>query len=106
MAQLRQDYQKFVERETEVIAVGPENATSFTQWWHEHKMQFVGLPDPKHVLAKLYSQQFKLFKGGRMPAMAVIDKEMKIRFMHYADSPSDIPSNEKVLAMLDEINPK
>jgi peroxiredoxin Q/BCP len=58
MAQLRQDYQKFVERNTEIITVGPEDANSFTKWWHEHEMPFTGIPDPTHEIAKLYNQQF------------------------------------------------
>lgn len=103
MAQLRQDYQKFIERNTEIIAVGPENRKSFTYWWHEHKMPFIGIPDPKHDIAKLYNQQFKLLRGGRLPSLAVIDKEGKIRLMHYADSPSDIPSDEEVFSLLDSL---
>jgi peroxiredoxin len=105
MAQLRQDYQKFVDSDTEIMAVGPEDAAEFTKWWHDHKMPFTGIPDPKGAIAKkLYNQQFKLFKGGRMPALAVIDKESKIRFMHYADSMSDIPTNDEVLSLLDDLN--
>ena len=104
MAQLRQDYQKFVDQNTEVITVGPEDTVAFTKWWHEHQMPFVGIPDPKHDIAKLYSQQFKLFKGGRLPALSVIDREGKIRLMHYADLPSDIPPDEQILSLLAEIN--
>ena len=104
MAQLRQDYPKFVERNTEIFAIGPEDIAEFTSWWHAHQMPFIGIPDPKHDIAKLYNQQFKLLRGGRLPAMAVIDKESKIRLMHYADLPSDIPSDEAVLALLDKIN--
>jgi len=105
MAQLRQDYQQFVERAAEVIAVGPEDAASFRKWWHNHKMPFIGIPDPNHVIAEgLYSQKFKLIKGGRMPALAVIDKSGRIRRMHYADSMSNIPTNEEVLSLLDELN--
>ena len=104
MAQLRQDYQKFVERKAEVITVGPEDATGFTKWWHEHQMPFIGIPDPKHDIAKLYNQEFKLLRGGRLPSMAVIDKAGKVRFMHYADLPSDIPSNEDILSLLDKLN--
>jgi len=104
MAQLRQDYQKFVERNTEIITVGPEDANSFTKWWHEHEMPFTGIPDPAHEIAKLYNQQFKLLRGGRLPAMAVIDKMGQIRLMHYADLPSDIPTDEEILALLDKLN--
>lgn len=103
MAQLRQDYQKYIERNTEVIAVGPEDAKTFTTWWHDHEMPFIGIPDPKHDISKLYSQQFKLFKGGRMPALTVIDRDGKIRLMHYANSPGDIPSDEEILSLLDTL---
>ena len=104
MAQLRQDYQKYAARDTEVIAIGPEGAESFTRWWHENKMPFIGIPDPKHVVANLYGQKSKLLKGGRMPALAVIDKEARIRLMYYGDSMSDILSDEQVLSLLTELN--
>ena len=97
MAQLRQDFQKFVERNAEIITVGPEDADSFAKWWHEHQMPFIGIADPKHDIAKLYNQEFKLLRGGRLPAMAVIDIAGKIRFMHYSDLPSDIPTDEELL---------
>jgi peroxiredoxin len=104
MAQLRKDYQKFIERNAEIIAVGPEDAASFAEWWHGHDMPFTGIPDPKHKLAKLYSQQTKWLKGGRMPAMVVIDQQGRIRFNHYGDSMSDIPTDDDILSLLDELN--
>jgi hypothetical protein len=33
MAQLRQDHPKYSERNTEIIAIGPEDSASFTDWW-------------------------------------------------------------------------
>ena len=104
MAQLRQNYQQFIESDTEVIAVNPENAKAVTEWWHTHKMPFIGIPDPKHEIARLYNQQFKLIRGGRLPALAVIDKAGKVRLMHFADLPGDIPSNKEVLALLENLN--
>jgi len=105
MAQLRQEHQQFVDREAEVIAIGPEDATAFTKWWHNHKMPFTGIPDPNHLIVEsLYSQKFKLIKGGRMPALAIIDKSGKLRLMHYADSMADIPTDQDILVMVDELN--
>jgi peroxiredoxin Q/BCP len=104
MAQLRQDHQKFLDRQAVIIAVGPEDAESFAKWWHEHQMPFIGIPDPKHDIAKLYNQEFKLLRGGRLPSLSLIDREGKIRFMHYADLPSDIPSDDDVLSLLDTLN--
>lgn len=104
MAQLRRDYDKFAELEAEVIAVGPEDAKSFREFWEGHKMPFPGIPDPEHKIAKLYGQKVNFLKLGRMPALIVIDKEGRTRYGHYGDSMSDIPTDEEILAMLDNLN--
>ncbi len=104
MAQLRQDYQKFVARQTEIIVIGPEDRDSFAYHWHTLQLPFIGLPDPDHIAADLYGQQVKLLKLGRMPALVVIDKAGRIRYSHYGASMQDIPANGKILTMLDELN--
>jgi peroxiredoxin Q/BCP len=104
MAQLRHDYSEFVDRDVEVVVVGPENAASFAKYWQTHSLPFVGLPDPKYSVLKLYGQEVKLFKLGRMPAQGLIDKAGIVRFCHYGHDMSDIPENEEVLALADEIN--
>ena len=62
----RQDYDEFVARDTAVLVVGPEDAKDFTNYFTKHDLPFTGLPDPKHSVLKLYGQQIKLFKFGRM----------------------------------------
>jgi peroxiredoxin len=104
MAQLRQDYQEFVKRGAEVIVVGPEDATAFANYWLKHDLPFVGLPDPKASVLKLYGQEVNLFKLGRMPAQVIVDKAGVARFVHYGHSMSDIPENVEVLALLDQLN--
>jgi peroxiredoxin Q/BCP len=104
MAQLRHDYEKFVQRDVEVVVVGPEDAGSFAEFWREGSLPFVGLPDPRHSVLKLYGQQVKLFKLGRMPAQVLIDKAGIARFVHYGHSMSDIPENEEILGLADRMN--
>jgi peroxiredoxin Q/BCP len=104
MAQLRQDYQKFVDRQAQVIAVGPEDAKAFADFWHTERMPSVGLADHEHIVANLYGQEVNPLKLGRMPALVVVDKEGKIRYQHYGNSMSDIPSNEAILSLLDDLN--
>ena len=104
MAQLRQNYQKFTDRQAEVIAVGPEDQEAFSKFWDSHKMPFPGIPDPKHAIAKVYGQKVKPLKFGRMPALVVIDKEGRIRYGHYGDSMSDIPPDNDIISLLDELN--
>ena len=104
MAQLRQDYHQYQARQAEIIAVGPEDAATFAAYWHENEMPFVGLPDPDHVVLKLYGQEVNLVKLGRMPAQVMVDKRGITRYVHYGHSMSDIPENDELLALLDRLN--
>ena len=104
MAQLRQDQQQFEQRDTAVVVVGPEDASSFARYWTEHDMPFIGLPDPEHRVLKAYGQEIKLFKFGRMPAQVLMDKAGKARFVHYGHDMSDIPSNAEILELIDGLN--
>jgi peroxiredoxin len=104
MAQLRQDHEKFVERQTAVVVVGPENAKAFVRYFSDNQLPFIGLPDPEHRVLKLYGQEIKLFKYGRMPAQVLIDKAGVARFVHYGHDMSDIPSNEEILGLIDGLN--
>ena len=104
MAQLRQDYQKFTDKNAVVIVAGPENAEAFKKYWDKESLPFIGLPDPEHTVLKTYGQEVKIFKLGRMPAQVIIDKQGMVRFVHYGHSMSDIPDNSELLALLDEIN--
>jgi peroxiredoxin Q/BCP len=104
MAQLRQDHDEFSKRDTEVVVVGPEGAKAFANYWQKEKLPFTGLPDPKHSVLKLYGQEVNLFKLGRMPAQVLIDKKGIARYVHYGHSMSDIPPNEELLALIDEIS--
>ncbi len=103
MAQLRQDYEKFKQRSAEIIVVGPENANAFANYWQKYDLPFIGLPDPKASVLKLYGQEVNLFKLGRMPAQVIIDKEGVARYVHYGHSMADIPPNEELLALLDQL---
>jgi peroxiredoxin len=104
MAQLRQDYDRFAERDTAVLVVGPENARQFAEFFGKRDLPFTGLPDPKSTVLKKYGQETKIFKLGRMPAQVLVDKQGIARYVHYGNSMSDIPQTEEMLALIDELN--
>jgi peroxiredoxin len=104
MAQLRRDYQEFLKRNIELIAIGPEDREKFAEYWIKEKMPFTGIPDPRHRVANLYKQKVDLLKLGRMPAMMIIDKNGKLRYQHYGDSMADIPENSEILSIVDDLN--
>ena len=103
MTQLRQDYSLFRERDTIVVAVGPEEKEPFAQYWEDNQMPFIGIPDPEHRIADLYGQQVSMIKLGRMPAQMLIDKQGILRYVYYGNSMKDIPSNEEVIRLIEEI---
>lgn len=104
MAQLRQDYSQFLARDIEVVVVGPEDANAFAAYFQKESLPFIGLPDPKASILKLYGQEVNLFKLGRMPAQVLIDKAGVARFVHYGHDMRDIPANEEILALADQLN--
>ena len=104
MAQLRQDNEQICCRDVEVVVVGPEGAKAFADYFAKNDLPFIGLPDPKAGVLKLYGQEVNLFKLGRMPAQVLIDKAGVARYVHYGHSMSDIPPNDELLALAQELN--
>lgn len=104
MARLRDEYAKFTGRGADVLAVGPDSAAAFRVYWSSQKIPFVGLPDPGHAVAMRYKQEVNIFKLGRMPLVTVLDADGMIRFAHYGASMSDIPSNQELLGVIDQLN--
>lgn len=100
MAQLRIDYQKFIDLNTEIIVIGPEKPDEFRSFWAREKMPFPGCADPAHETAGIFGQEVHLLKLGRMPALFIIDKKGIVRYIHKAKSMSDIPSNREILSVL------
>ena len=96
MAQLRQDSDRLAKLDIEVLVVGPENSNSFRKYWKKESLPFKGLPDPDHSVMKLYGQEVKIFKLGRMPAQMLIDKSGILKFVYYGNSMTDIPDLREI----------
>lgn len=106
MAQLRYDYQKFVELDSEIVVVGPEDSSAFKKYWQKEDLPFIGLPDKTHTVLKLYAQQVSIFKLGRMPAQMIVDKSGILRYVHYGHSMMDIPANSELFELLNNLTLK
>jgi peroxiredoxin Q/BCP len=103
MMQLHQDQKEFKSRETEIVAIGPDNKEAFKKYWNENSLWFHGIPDEKHSVLKLYGQKVNLFKLGRMPAQMLVDKNGILRFVHYGHSMKDIPDNKEIFELIDSL---
>ena len=104
MARLRDGYGEFIARDAEILAIGPDSQEKYINYWRENDIPYPGLPDPQKQVSKLYKQEVSLFKLGRMPLNAIVDRRGFIRFIHYGYSMSDIPDNETLLQVIDELN--
>lgn len=100
---MSEDYAAYTAREAEILAVGPNTLEKFRHYWTEHNIPFIGLPDPRHLVAKIYKQEVNLLKLGRMPALMLVDHDGYIRYQHYGASMADIPENALVLKLLDKM---
>jgi peroxiredoxin Q/BCP len=100
---MRDQYSDFVSRGAEIIAVGPDGLESFRRYWQREEIPYIGLPDPEHIVAKLYKQEVNLFKLGRMPLNCIVDLNGKIRYVHYGSSMADIPDNRTFLGVIDKL---
>ncbi len=98
---MRRHRKELVARGVEVLVLGPDKPERFRGYWEAHDLPFIGLPDPKHNVLKLYGQEVKLFKLGRMPATVLVDKSGIVRLAHYGRSMGDVTSTHDVLAALD-----
>ncbi len=101
---MRQEADTLARQNIEVLVIGPEKKETFRKYWEKEALPFVGLPDPEHSVMKLYGQEVKLLKLGRMPAQMLIDTKGVIRYVHYGSSMADIPDIREVIdALRDDV---
>jgi len=102
---LRRDYRKFVERETEIVSIAPEDLETVRSYWKKERLPFVGLADPEHEVADRYGQPVRLLKLGRLPLQLVVDKAGTVRYRHDGSSMRDIPTNAAILEEISQADP-
>jgi peroxiredoxin len=87
-----------------ILKLSPSVPKALRNLNNEHQMPFTGIADPEHIIAKMYGQQVKLIKLGRMPASLLIDKMGQIRYTHFGESMADIPESQQILSLIDDMN--
>jgi len=102
---LNADLKKFEEQEAVIfpILADSESGAKQLELTCEECQIPIYFDKPKKVLKELH-QEIILSKAGRMPALIIVDKEGIVRYAHFGESMSDIPSNDEVLGVLKEIN--
>lgn len=60
--------------------------------------------DPDKEVPDLLHQEVKLLKLGRLPGLLIVDENGIIQYAYYGDSMKDIPENEELFEILEQIN--
>lgn len=102
---LRRDIDKFRELNTELYPIlvdDKENAQEMEKKYarNEYPIYY----DEEEKVVDMLNQEVKLLKLGRMPALLILDKENVIRYAYYSDSMKDIPENEVLFKVIENLN--
>ena len=84
--------------------IGQETPEDFTDIWESKSLSYLGLPDDDGQVSELYQQEYKPEEYGLMPAVFIIDPDGIIQYIHFGASMDDIPANEDLFQVLEEIS--
>lgn len=100
---MRQDYQKFLELDAEVIAIAPDTMRNAQNYFQDNQLPFLGLVDDQLDVYAQYDVQSKLTSLGQRPGLFIIDKKGITRFTYLGTQQWQIPSNQLVLEQLSKL---
>jgi len=100
---MRDSIDHFHSMDARVVVVARHDAAQMRAFWKEHKLPFIGIPDPQGTIGKQYGQQWKPLRLGLMPALFIVDRDGLIAQAHYSKGMSDIPSNEDLFSDLRQL---
>jgi peroxiredoxin len=100
LAQLSQDYEKFQELETEILAIAADTMGNAKDYFKRNKLPFSGLSDSDHSVYDQYDVQSKLLSLGQRPGLFIVDKDGIIQFSYVGSQQWEIPSNQEILKLL------
>ena len=103
MAQLRQDFSRFQQFNTDIMVLVPNGPKLIEKYMVEHNNPYTILSDKGSKIAAQFFQVKKFFAFGT-PTVFLIDQTGKIIYTHYAGSLIEEPDNEIPLKILDNLS--
>jgi peroxiredoxin len=99
MAQLRRDYQKFTDLNTEILVMVPNGAKMIERHIRQFNTPYRILSDKGSKVAAQYFQVKKFFAFGT-PTVFLVNQDGEIIYTHYANSLMAEPDNNEALKLL------
>lgn len=100
---LARSYKRFVQSDTEVIAVGPDGKEAFAAFFGAQRIPFPGIPDPDETVLGSYGQQSAWWRFGRLPAQFLIDRKGIVRYVEYGRNMRDFTSADELIVLIDKM---
>lgn len=100
---MRQDYEQFQARETEILAIAPDTLGKAQAYFQRNQLPFPGLVDDTHAVYDQYDVQSRLLSLGQRPGLFIVDKAGVVRYAYLGTQQWEIPPNNEVLAQLDTL---
>jgi peroxiredoxin len=97
---LQEDYSRFVELDTEILAISVEEPSIGQYVTELLDIAYPILSDPEHEVVDQYGVYNLLGDSVATPSVFVIDTEGVIRWTYVGQSSGDRPSNEMILEQL------
>ena len=94
---MREQYQEFVEAETEVVAIVGDSVEAARSYFEENRLPFPCLVNPSHEIYDRYNVETKALSLGQRPGLFIIDVDGIVRYAHIGSQQWGIPGNAQVL---------
>jgi peroxiredoxin len=100
---LRDDIGRFTDKGAQVVTVAPDTADGVARFVRNNPYPFPLLADVDHAVFDAYDVVSTLMSLGQRPALFVIDRDGTVKFDSIGTQQWQIPSNDNVLRVLDQI---
>jgi peroxiredoxin len=100
---LRDDYEQIRRSGAEVIAIAPHALEDVESLVTGFRLPFPVGADPDRLVFRAYDVASRPWSLGQRPGLFVIDRNGNIRWSHVGWQQWDIPTNARVLAMLEQL---
>ena len=101
---LANDIERIEELDTYLYSILIDGESNAKKMEEEHAKVYPIFYDETKEVSKMLKQEIKVKKGGRMPALLIVDKKSIVQYAYYGDSMKDIPENDVLFEILEKIN--
>jgi thioredoxin-dependent peroxiredoxin len=102
---LRDDHERFAAAGAPVLAVAPESVAAVARYESSNAVPYTIVSDADHAVFDAYDVGSRALSLGQRPALFVVDRDGIVRFDSVGTQQWQIPTNDRVLAVLADLAP-